>query len=125
MNKTFHNNTIYLKNINNKTLYFNDINQGTTICIKKCSDLKIHITLKINKIIIEKSQKILINNRDMIGGFEITKSSHILIKPILNTMIPFIGMYKSTVFLVGSIEIFLNIIINSELSELHNIPFQL
>ena len=119
------NNTIYLKNINNKTLYFNDINQGTTICIKKCSDLKIHITLKINKIIIEKSQKILINNRDMIGGFEITKSSHILIKPILNTMIPFIGMYKSTVFLVGSIEIFLDIIINSELSELHNIPFQL
>ena len=102
---------------------FGMINQGTTIHIKKCYNLKIYITLKINKIIIEKSQKILINNNDMICGFEINKSSYILIKPPNNNSIPFIGMYKSTVYLVGSIELFSDVIIHSEISELYNVTF--
>jgi len=115
--------TIKILNLNNKTFNFNNLLlSNNSILIKNCQNLNIFISSKINKITIENSQQIIITISKLIIGFEISKSNFILINSIdKNLIIPFIGSYKSSIYLIGDISLFLKVIIYSELSQIYNI----
>jgi hypothetical protein len=116
--------TIKISNLSNQTLNFNLLlNQSNSIVIKNCDNLTIFIHDKINKVIIENSKQIIILVNRLIVGFEITKSKFIIIKPIVieNFSIPYMEIYKSTIFLGGDISCFLNTVITSENSNVYNI----
>jgi hypothetical protein len=110
-------NLIIINNINNKIFDFDSLETSKSILVKKCNDICINITNKINKIIIEKSNNITINVNKLISGIEITCSNNV----IINGSIPFIECYKSNVFLYGSIDIYRDVIVSSDMSLLCNI----
>lgn len=116
--------TIKLFNLSNKNLNFdNNLSSSNSLLIKNCKDLTIFLKDKINKVTIENSNGIFIIVEKLIVGFEISKSSYVLIKPINNDnfYVPFIGLYKSTLFLVGNINDFLQVIVASEKSDIYNV----
>ena len=114
--------------MNNMTIIIDEsLSIKNTIHIKYCHNLIIKNTSnnnKINKIIIEKCNNITINFQNslsLVNGIEINKSNKIIIISEKSTSIPLIELFKSTLYIIGSIDSYKDIKINSELSELYNI----
>lgn len=117
-------NTIRLININQKLIDFNQIlDSSNSLYLKNCHDVRIILGDKINKITVENSNKILFVINKLIIGFDISKSNYILIKPqiIDSFSIPFIGLFKSTLFLIGNIENYSLTVVSLENSEIYNV----
>ena len=116
------NNLIYIKNINNNTFDFNDMLEvSKSIEINNCMNIKIIINNKINKITINKSNNIYLELNKLIIGIEINKSNNIILSLQDNSMIPLIELYRSQLFLLGSLNKYIDIMINAEESQIHNI----
>lgn len=120
-------NQIKLINLKNQTINFGGLlTNDYSLIIKNCSNVKIIIKTKINKIIIEKSNKIYIDVDKLITGFEITNSKYVLIScdnSLETKAIPFIDVNKSSVYLIGDIQIYLETIVIIEQAEVYNINF--
>jgi ethanolamine utilization microcompartment shell protein EutS len=121
-------NLIQIIGFENETLNFgNFLSKNNSIIIKNCYNVKIIIQSKINKITIEKSNKLLINVHKLITGIEIAHSKSILISSDIDdesstcSKIPFMDMFKSTIYLVGSIKLYSNIKVISDQSELFHL----
>jgi hypothetical protein len=113
------NNIIMILNIINEEFDFNDhLSSYNSLYIKNCSNLIINISNKITKIIIEKSDKIYLQICDLIVGIEINSSKNIILQV---NCIPYIGLYKSTLFLQGSINKYLLTLVESYKSSLYNL----
>lgn len=111
-------NIIEITGVKNETLNFENILiKSISIIIKNCYNIKIIIKSKINKIIIEKSNKILVNIYKLINGFEISNSNYILISTN-NKDIPSIDMFKSSVYLIGNIKLYSDIKLICSMSNL-------
>lgn len=116
--------TIKLVNLFNETINFDQyLNSSNSLLIKNCKNLKIFLSTKINKITIENSNHLFLMVDKLIIGFEISKSKYILIKQTdkKELSIPFISLFKSQIFLVGNIDVFLNTIVSSENSDVYNV----
>lgn len=118
--------TIKFSNQSNKIIDFDNLlSIGNSLYFKNCSDLQIIIKNKINKIIFENSKNIFISVNSLVSGIEISNSQFILLainnldKP--KKSIPFIELFKSTLFLLGDIDIYKKISISCEMSNLHNV----
>ncbi len=127
MNDAF--NLIEIRGLKNETLNFGDIlSKNNSLILKKCSNVKIIIKSKINKITVEKSNGILISVCKLITGIEVAYSNCILISSSNDDdittsydSIPFIDIFKSTIYLVGSIKLYSNIKIISDQSDLFHL----
>jgi hypothetical protein len=108
---------IIIKNKYNEENEYN-LELDQSLLIKNCTNSKFIITNKINKIIILNSDNIYIKINRIITSIEITQSNNILIN---GNNVPCIELYKSTVYLLGNIYQYKNILIISELSNLLNI----
>jgi hypothetical protein len=93
------------------------LESSKAILVKKCNNICINVTNKINKIIIDKSNNVTINVNKLISGIEITCSNNV----IINGSIPSIESYKSSVFLYGPIDIYRDVVVSSDKSLLANI----
>jgi hypothetical protein len=115
-------NIIEIIGLKNETLNFEAmLSLNNSLIIKNCHNIKIIIKSKINKITVEKSNNILVNVYKLISGLEIANSNTILISSEQNEStdyIPVIDIYKSSIYLVGSINLYSNIKIISSQSEL-------
>jgi len=117
----FNNNLINITNCKNKDFDFSSqLDLKKTIIIKNCLNLSISVKSKINKIIVENSQFIKLNICGLISGLEITKSK-IILDPFNNFSISIIELYKSSLFLLGDLNLFLNLLIKNEQSDIYNI----
>jgi len=119
--------TIRLVNLKEKILNFDNVlNSNNSLFIKNCSNLNIGVSNKINKIIIENSNKILIIPYQLICGIEISKSDHILINnnQTNSNIIPHISLYKSNLFLIGDSNKYLNIMIESDNSSIFMVEYE-
>lgn len=119
-------NLIEIIGLKNETLNFDNLlSQTNSLIIKNCSNIKIIIKSKINKITVEKSNKLLINMYKLISGIEVSHSKFILISSDIDTYfnnsIPLIEMFKSTIYLVGNIKLYSNIKIICDKSDLFQI----
>jgi hypothetical protein len=115
-------NLIEIVNLKNENFNFSNIlNVNNSLMIKNCSDVKINVTNKINKITIENCHKVHICISKLISGFEISKSSYILISCDNDNRIPSIELYKATVYLVGDINNYKDVMIRCESSDLYHI----
>ena len=115
-------NNIIIKNLSNKILDFNSyLDSSKSLIIKKCNNINIIVTNKINKIIVEKSNNISIHCNMLISGMDIEKSNNIIVTANENNSIPYMECYKSSVFLNGSIELYQNMIVSSDMTLLCNI----
>lgn len=121
-------NLIKIIGLKNETLNFGCLLSKTnSLIIKNCSNIKIILESKINKINVEKSYGIIIYVYKLISGIEVTHSKSILISSNINeeltscSSIPFIDMFKSSIYLVGSIKLYSNIKIISDHSELFHL----
>jgi hypothetical protein len=111
-------NIIEITGVKNETLNFENILiKSISIIIKNCYNVKIIIKSKINKIIIEKSNRVLVNIYKLINGFDISKSDYILITTN-NKDIPLIDIFKSSVYLIGNIKLYSDIKIICSMSNL-------
>jgi hypothetical protein len=123
------NNLIQIKNINNETFDFdNKLSLNNSLLIKNCYNLKITVINKINKIIIENSHQILITVQRLIVGLDISKSKYILLNldsftGVLDnqSLIPFIELFRSDLYLVGFKEKYRDIKISLQLSNLYEV----
>lgn len=114
-------NLIKLVNCKNNIYDFNTtLTSSNTILIKNCSNINIFVNSKINKIIVENSQFVNLNIVQLINGLEIVKSK-VILNPPENYFIPIIELFRSSVYLAGDINIFLNQIVLSENSDIFNI----
>lgn len=124
------NNLIQIKNLENESLNFDDkLSSDKSLLIKNCSNLKLNIQSKINKITIENSKQIFITVHKLIVGFEISNSKHILLNldafigssEDSLSFIPFIELYKSELYLIGNKDKYKDIKISSHSSEIYQI----
>lgn len=116
------NNQIELVGIKNQTINFDNVLQkNQSLYLKKCVNVIIIINSKINKITIDKSSSITINISELIGGFEISYSNDIIISSYNNDSIPSIDIYKSKIYLIGKLSIYVNCNIIASLSEIYQI----
>ena len=124
------NNIIMILNIINEEFDFNDhLNSYNSLYIKNCSNLIINISNKITKIIVEKSDKIYLQICDLIVGLEINSSKNIILQvreraedvSNVHNSIPYIELYKSTLFLRGPINKYLLTLVESYKSSLYNL----
>ena len=108
-------------NINNELFDFDTfLSNKHTLFIKNCSNIKIFIKSKINKIIIINSNKIFLAIDSLICGIEISKTNNLIIYNN-NNQIPTIELFRSNVYLYGSLENYKNTHLISEYSDLINI----
>lgn len=119
-------NLIEIIGLKNETLNFDNLLlQTNSLIIKNCSNIKIILKSKINKITVEKSNKLLIKVYKLISGIEVSHSKFILISSDIDTYfnnsIPLIEMFKSTIYLVGNIKLYSNIKIICDKSDLFQI----
>jgi hypothetical protein len=105
---------------NNNYNFTNHLDTTNTIIIKNCSNINIFVNSKINKIIVENSHFVNLNIYQLINGIEINKSK-VIINPMDNYVIPIIELFKSSLYLVGDINIYLNQFVFSEYSDIYNI----
>ena len=113
-------NLIPINNMNNRLLNFDcTLDTNNSLYVKNCNGLTIIINNKINKITIEKSKSISLVINKLVAGLEITHSNNIIISML--DMIPSIDLFKSRVFLDGSIEMYGDVYITSDKSWLYNI----
>jgi hypothetical protein len=109
---------LYCKN--NIYDFENNLNCSNTLIIKNCLNINIFISSKINKIIVENSTFVNLNIFQVISGIEINNSK-VIINPMENYMIPIIELFKSSIYLVGDISMYLDLLILSELSNIFNV----
>ena len=115
------NNLIKIVNCKNNVYDFSDnLESSHTLLIKNCSNINIFVHSKINKIIVENSKFINLNVFQLVSGIEITKST-VLINPHNNFFIPIVELFKSTLYLVGNINQYLNLLVLNEFSDIYNI----
>lgn len=113
-------NLIPINNMNNRLLNFDcTLDTNNSLYVKNCNGLTIIINNKINKITIEKSNSISLVINKLVAGLEITHSNNIIISML--DMIPSIDLFKSRVFLDGSIKMYGDVYIISDKSWLYNI----
>jgi hypothetical protein len=114
---------LIVKNINNdKKKYRLTANQ--TLLIKDSNYSHLILNAVINKIIIENCTNLYIDfdNLKIMNNIEINNCDNIFINITKkNIIIPSIELYKTTLYLIGDIKIYKNILILSELSNLYNI----
>lgn len=115
-------NLIKITNRNNSFYnYENELSMSHTIIIKNCSKLSIYINDKINKVIIENSNDIFLELAHLIAGLEILKGNNIVLSLIPNYSIGMVEAFKSTIFLYGPINLYRDLKISCELSNIYNI----
>jgi hypothetical protein len=119
-------NQIEIIGLKNETINFgNLLSKNNSLIIKNCFDVKIILKSKINKITIEKSNKIYLCVHKLINGVELSNSKFILLSSENSEdptkTIPFLDIYKSSVYLVGSLDFYSSIKINCSLSELYHL----
>ena len=114
-------NLIKIVNCKNNIYDFeNKLNCSNTLFIKNCSNINIFISSKINKIIVENSTFVNLNIFQVISGIEINKSK-VIINPMQDYTIPIIELFKSSIYLVGDINKYLDLLILSEYSDIFNV----
>jgi hypothetical protein len=91
-----------------------------TLLIKNCTNINIFVNSKINKIIVDNSTYVNLNITQLISGIEINKSICI-INPTDGYSIPIIELFKSTIYLVGELDKFHDLLIINEFSDIYNI----
>lgn len=114
---------IIVKNINNDKKKYK-LTADQTLIIKESHNSHIILNTTINKIIIENCNNLYIefDNLKIINNIEINNCNNIFINITKkNIIIPSIELYKTTLYLIGDITIYKNILILSELSNLYNI----
>jgi len=114
---------IIVKNINNDKKKYK-LTAEQTLVIKDSHYSHIVLDTIINKIIIENCTNLYIEfiNLKIINNLEINCCNNIFINITKGTIIiPSIELYKSTLYLIGDITLYKDIIILSELSNLYNI----
>ena len=114
-----------IKNVNCYHNTFNlDINN---ICnIKNSLNSNIIFNNKFNKLIIEKCNSLYIELPQIITSIEINNSNNIFIKLNNNNknMIPCIELYKSTLYIIGNIDLYNDTLIISESSNLNHLSLK-
>ena len=94
MNNSF----IVIDNIKNQKFNFKKIlTKKDSFMWKNCSNLKINIKSKINKLIFINCKDIKLKIADTISGLEIENSKNIDIKCKINTSIKHLSSYKSNI----------------------------
>ncbi len=116
-------NLIKIVNCKNKVYDFqNNLESNHTVLIKNCANINIFVNSKINKIIVINSKFINLNLFQLVSGIEVDKSI-VLVNPIddNNYLIPIIELFKSTLYLVGNINKYLNLLVLNEFSDIFNV----
>jgi|LauGreDrversion4_2_1035121.scaffolds.fasta_scaffold20019_2 hypothetical protein len=116
-------NLIKIVNCKNKVYDFqNNLESNHTVLIKNCTNINIFVNSKINKIIVINSKFINLNVFQLVSGIEVDKSI-VLVNPIddNNYLIPIIELFKSTLYLVGNINKYLNLLVLNEFSDIFNV----
>ncbi len=116
-------NLIKIVNCKNKVYDFqNNLESNHTVLIKNCANINIFVNSKINKIIVINSKFINLNLFQLVSGIEVDKSI-VLVNPIDNNnyLIPIIELFKSTLYLVGNINKYLNLLVLNEFSDIFNV----
>ena len=116
-------NLIKIVNCKNKVYDFqNNLESNHTVLIKNCTNINIFVNSKINKIIVINSKFINLNVFQLVSGIEVDKSI-VLVNPIddNNYLIPIIELFKSTLYLVGNINKYLNFLVLNEFSDIFNV----
>jgi hypothetical protein len=114
---------IIVKNINNDKKKYK-LTAEQTLLIKNSNNSHIILNTLINKIIIENTTNLYIDFDELkiMNNIEINNCNNIFINITKkNIIIPSIELYKTTLYLIGDINIYKNILILSELSNLYNI----
>jgi hypothetical protein len=114
---------IIVKNINNDKKKYK-LNPEQTLLIKNSNNSHIILNTLINKIIIENCTNLYIDFDELkiMNNIEINNCNNIFINITKkNIIIPSIELYKTTLYLIGDINIYKNILILSELSNLYSI----
>lgn len=127
-------NLIKIIGIKDQILNFrNVLSSNNSLIIKNCYNLKILIKTKINKITIENSNNIFVQVNKLINGFEVAYSKYVLISSNnqdfdteLNESIPIpiIDIYKSIIYLVGSIKLYSDIKVICVQSDLFQVEIE-
>ena len=113
---------IIVKNINNDKKKYK-MTSDNTLLIKNSHHSHIILDTIVNKIIIENCTNLYIDfdNLKIINNIEINSSDNIFINIKESGCVPSIELYKSTLYLIGNIILYSDIMILSELSNLYNI----
>ena len=114
---------IIVKNINNDKKKYK-LTAEQTLLIKNSNNSHIILNTLINKIIIENCTNLYIDFDELkiMNNIEINNCNNIFINITKkNIIIPSIELYKTTLYLIGDINIYKNILILSELSNLYSI----
>jgi len=114
---------IIVKNINKDKKKYK-LTAEQTLLIKNSNNSHIILNTLINKIIIENCTNLYIDFDELkiMNNIEINNCNNIFINITKkNIIIPSIELYKTTLYLIGDINIYKNILILSELSNLYNI----
>ena len=114
---------ILIKNINNDKQKYK-LTAEQTLLIKNSNNSHIILNTLINKIIIENCTNLYIDFDELkiMNNIEINNCNNIFINITKkNIIIPSIELYKTTLYLIGDINIYKNILILSELSNLYSI----
>ena len=114
---------ILVKNINNDKKKYK-LTAEQTLLIKNSNNSHIILNTLINKIIIENCTNLYIDFDELkiMNNIEINNCNNIFINITKkNIIIPSIELYKTTLYLIGDINIYKNILILSELSNLYSI----
>lgn len=115
------NNLIKIVNCKNNDYDFsNKLSSAHTLLIKNCTNINILVHSKINKIIIVNSKFINLNIFQLVSGIEIDKST-VLINPEHDFAIPIVELFKSSLYLIGNINIYLDLLILNEYSDVYNV----
>lgn len=114
-------NLIKIVNCKNNVYDFsNNLKSSHTLFIKNCSNINIFVHSKINKIIVENSKFINLNIFQLVCGIEIAKSI-VFINPVDDFFIPIIEIFKSSLYLIGNINLYLNLLVLNEYSDVYNV----
>ena len=109
-----------IKNIINEKKEYN-VQIDTTCYIKNSNKSCIVFNNKFNKLIIENSNDIYIEIYKIITSIEINNCNNVFIK--INDIIglPCIEIYKTSIYLIGDIEIYKSTLVISDLSDLYHL----
>lgn len=119
-------NLIKIIGLQNETINFgNLLANNNSLYFKNCFNIKIITNSKINKITIEKSSNIFISLNKLINGIEVAYSNMIFVSSENSDdpkdSIPSLDIYKTTFYLIGSIDYYTGIKVISSKSDLYQI----
>jgi hypothetical protein len=113
---------IFIKNVNNEEIDCN-LEPHDALHIKDTNNSYLFLHNKFNKLVIDKSNEIYIEIDKIITSVEINNCNNIFIKAKDSGVpfVPCIELFKSSLYLVGDIELYKPILIVAESSSLYNI----